>query len=339
MTELIYAATSEDQIKILIDLGKKNFLISYYYFKTKPADKFLKFLEFSSSKKNIFILDSGAFSAWTHGEFIFLYDYIDFIKKYHSYFTHIVCLDVIDNPILSEVNHLIMLEELEDYNLTIIPVFHSGEPFSVLDYMVEKGYKYIGISPNNNWREEEKRKWLRRVFSRHDFEKLGIKTHAFGYQSIEGLKYFPLTTTDSTTWQLGAGYGRVINPVLSLRYSDKSSFAPEHIDNVPGEDPKFITNLCNDLGLTINDLKTKRSSRVIFNTEALYQLVSAEKIIPESNSIELFDEGADISFTEEKILNQLKICKKMGREYRGSFEILPPQKKNRKIKSKEEKLF
>jgi hypothetical protein len=281
------------------------------------------------------MLDSGAFSAWNKGEIIPIYDYIDFIKEHHQYFTHIVCLDVIDNPILSEVNHLIMLKELNEYNLTIIPVFHSGESFKVLDYMVEKGYRYIGISPNNNWNELSKRSWLKRVFLRRDFEKLGIKTHGFGYQSIDGLSFIPLTTTDASTWRIAAGYGRIVNPdIPSLRYSDRTLV--NHIDNIPGGDPKFVTELCQELGIDINDLRTKEWSRVYFNTEALDRLISKDKK-DVSYSVELFEEEKNDDFTEEKVLFQLQSCLKMGHEYKGLIEVNNIKSSGRIRKTKIEK--
>lgn len=337
MTMLVYAIHSEKKMNILQGLGKSNFLISYYILRNQKDENLISF--FNSARANTFMLDSGAYSAWSHSIAISLYDYIDFIKKYRQYFTHIICLDVIDDPILSEVNHLIMLDELKEYDLEIIPVFHSGEPFSVLDYMVKKGYKYLGISPNNNWRETEKREWLKRVFSRYDFEKLGIKTHGFGYQSVTGIRYFPLTTCDAATWEIMSGYGRVIHPTLNIRYSDKSTWTSEHIDNMGGN-PEFITTICNEMRITTDDLRTKRSSRVLFNAEALDRLVSLEKKSYDSEMIELFEDEDTGDFTEEKVLSQLEICLKMGREYTGNLNIMPAQKKSRKQKPKnEEKLF
>lgn len=106
-----------------------------------------------------------------------------------------------------------------------------------------------------------------------------------------------------------------------------------------GEDPEFVTTICRDMGISIDDLKKKRNSRVLFNAEALDRLVSLNKKSFDFESIELFDGGNKGDFTEEKVLTQLEICLKMGREYKGSFDTRLAQKKNRKQKSKEEKLF
>lgn len=331
MTKLIYAVDSKEKTDILQGLGKTNFLVSYYSLRNKR--NLLGFL--NSIHANVFMLDSGAYSAWSHSATILLYDYLDFIKKYHSYFTHIVCLDVINNPILSEVNHLIMQRELKEYNLEIIPVFHSGEPFSVLDYLVNREYKYLGISPNNNWREIEKRNWLKRVFDRYDFEKLGIKTHGFGYQSVVGLRYFPLTTCDAATWEIMSGYGRVIHPSLNIRYSNESTYSPEHIDNISEGDPEFVIDICKDIGITPDDLRIKRSSRVLFNAEALDRLVALDKKTYDSENIELFDGSNSADFTEEKVLIQLETCLRMGHDYTGNLSTGVAQKKSRKQKSKE----
>lgn len=338
MTILVYATNSSKDIDLLISKGKKNFLMSYYYLKSKSEDKLISLFSSLEGEYEIFMLDSGAFSAWNSGSVISLFEYIDFIKKYCQYFTHVICLDVIDNPILSEVNYLIMMQELKGFDLTVIPVFHSGEPFSVLDYMVKKEYKYLGISPNNSWQEKRKNEWLTRVFSRYDFEKLGIKTHALGYQSVRGLLYFPFTSTDAITWRIGASYGHVINPDLSLRYSNRA-IHDRHINDLPGGSPDFVINLCNELNIDISELRDSTNARTLFNLEALDRIVASDKKVLDSTSIDLF-EFYNAGFSEKEVLAQLEICLKMGREYKGNLGDIPARyKSKKKVLIKEEKLF
>ena len=85
------------------------------------------------------MLDSGAFSVWNMGKTIDIYKYIEFIKEndIEIYFN----LDVIGDVEGTKKNQKIM----EDNGLNPIPVFHYGEPFEYLDWLVEQGYTYIGI--------------------------------------------------------------------------------------------------------------------------------------------------------------------------------------------------
>lgn len=332
MTKPLFVVCDVSGVKKVFDYGGTDILMSYWFLKKNPERILQRIRDYGQS--DIFMLDSGAFSAWKNGSEILLYDYLDFIKKYHSYFTHIVCLDVIDNPLYSEVNHLIMLEELKGLGLEIIPVFHSGEPFSVLDYMVEKGYKYLGISPNNNWREETKRVWLHRVYSRHDFEKLGIKTHGFGYQSVSGLLQFPMTTADAATWKVGEMFARIIEPEgRQLRYSEEAIGMPDHIDSMPGGHSAFTIELCAELGFSPDEMRTNYHARDKFNVAATIKLLKRDKIsisIPVDLLAEVDSSfGYCDDFSEDKVLALYRELRDLGRKYTGG-----PKSDKKHIKSK-----
>lgn len=323
MARVIYACNSKDQITMIFSLKKYDILMSYFYLAQKK--NIVDLLEFIKEQRadheSIFFLDSGAYSAWKSGKKVNLWTFIDFIKKYHQYFSHVVCLDVIDNPVLSEVNHRIMQEELKDFDLTLMPVFHSGEPFSVLDYMVEQGYKYIGISPNNNWFEKQKRTWLGQVFSRYDFDALGIHTHGFGYQSLEGVQRYPLTTCDAATWNLAAGYGRIMDPLVpSVRYSDRAIGMGDHIGQIPGGDSEFTKALCEELGISIESLHTDYLSRRLFNVQATHRIMEEgeKKVMPVHVSI--WDDEHDmygIPFNLDLLEESYQKAKALGKEYEG----------------------
>jgi hypothetical protein len=332
MTKPLFVVCDVSGAKKVFEYGGSDILMSYWFLKSNPDSTLRRIKEYG--QPGIFMLDSGAFSAWKNGSEILLYDYIDFIKKYHYYFTHIVCLDVIDNPIYSEVNHLIMLDELEGLGLEIIPVFHSGEPFAALDYMVEKGYKYLGISPNNNWREETKRIWLHRVFFRYDFEKLGIKTHGFGYQSISGLLQFPMTTADAATWKVGEMFGRIIEEGgKSYYYTEKASHNRDYIDKIIGGESKFIKDLCNEIGVTSEQLRVDYHARDKFNVAATIKLLKSEKVhisIPVDLLAEVDSSfGYCDDFSEDKVLTLYHEMKQLRREYSGG-----PKSDKKHIKQK-----
>lgn len=320
---IIFAVNSMEQVKVVSSRKQYNFLMSYFYLNQRKALlKLLDFIKTVQPEGAIFMLDSGAYSAWRSGKKINLWAYIDFIKQYHHYFTHIVALDVIDNPVLSEVNHRIMKEELAGYDLKIMPVYHSGEPFLVLDYMIEQGYKYIGISPNNNWVEFQKREWLAQVFSRWDFEKLGIWTHGFGYQSPSGIALFPFTSCDAASWRIAAAFGRIINlEVPPLRYSDKSMADSDHVDRVTGGNSKFVEEICGIVGMDIDEMRSSHNAISIFNVEALNQLAQRPKDYQAVEvTVDLYADEADfyaIPFSLKLLEESYQEAKNMGIYYEG----------------------
>jgi hypothetical protein len=307
-------------VRCLLSRNKHNWLVSFYLLSgIKDLEYKLEKTIEHKAKDSIFILDSGAYSAWLMGIKINLWDYINFIKKYHSFFTHIVALDVIDNPVNSEVNHLVMRQELADYELTIIPVFHSGESFSVLDYMIEQGYKYIGISPNNSWKEELKQKWLSVVMSRYDFDALGIKTHGFGYTSINGLTKYPLTTADSIAFGFAAGHGELITKYGRLMVSNGTHHRSNHIGNLNKNIFDWINEVCFEIGLTLEDLATIRESRLLFNIESIDKAFREMKPVNLSSKIDLFadEEFGYIPFNVKSVNECYQHVLSLGKEYKG----------------------
>ena len=173
---------------------------------------------------SIFMLDSGAFSAWNCGKEIDLDHYIAFIRHHAEHLDYYVALDVIPGafgrtPTPAEVevsaqkswdNLLYMQAE----GLNPIPVFHMGEQFKWLRRMVEHGIEYIGISPANYRTTDKKRIWLDRVFDEiTDAEgKPLVKTHALGVTAIDLLIRYPWFSADSTTWIMIAARGKILLP-------------------------------------------------------------------------------------------------------------------------------
>jgi len=178
----------------------------------------------SSRSKNVFLLDSGAFSAWNNGKVIDLDHYIAFILHEADHLDYYVALDVIPGsfghtPSPAEVEESATrswenLLYMEAHGLQPIPVFHMGEQFKWLRRMVEHGCPYIGISPANDRTTSKKRVWLDRVFSEitDDAGKPLVKTHAFGVTAIDLLMRYPWYSADSTTWIMMAARGKIMLP-------------------------------------------------------------------------------------------------------------------------------
>ena len=156
------------------------------------------------------MLDSGAFSAYTKQEEIDLDAYIAYIKKYESYLTCYINLDVIGDAEATARNQRIM----EEAGLHPIPVFHIGEEFSYLKKLMDK-YEYIGIGGIANLSGTgESFKFLNKVFDLI-CDKEGFprnKLHAFGITNTEAMMGYPWYSVDSTSWLYSSRMGLMYIP-------------------------------------------------------------------------------------------------------------------------------
>ena len=169
-----------------------NTLASYYFLK-QQEDKIPYLL---TSKR--FILDSGAFSAYSIGKPIKLQSYIDFIKKHNinQYFN----LDVIGNPEQTQKNQ----ETMEKAGLNPIPVFHYGTDEKYLKPL--KKYKYIALGGLVRYSTNKRKisSWLNYILP-----KLEEKIHLFGVTNDFILKHFKPYSCDSSAWASGGRFGTV----------------------------------------------------------------------------------------------------------------------------------
>lgn len=133
--------------------------------------------------------DSGAFSAWKQGREINIQDYMTWLTKrnINLYFN----LDVVGDPESTATNQA----KMEAAGFSPIPVFHYGEPWELLDQLVNKNAQ-VGLGGTVGRGFTEKVNWLQQVFSRHPEGKF----HALGITSEQILTQFPFTSVDSTWW-------------------------------------------------------------------------------------------------------------------------------------------
>jgi hypothetical protein len=135
-------------------------------------------------------LDSGAFTEMTQGVAIDLGEYIAFAQEHGKFYAAIANLDDIRGDIdRSRANHQRML----DAGVKAMPVFHQGEPWSVLDEVIAAApEKYMGLGFQRPISGAEA--WLEEVFSRVPS---AVRVHGFAMTSF--LK-FPFHSVDSATW-------------------------------------------------------------------------------------------------------------------------------------------
>lgn len=138
------------------------------------------------------MLDSGAFTELSRGVAIDLGAYIAFAQQHGAFYDALVSLDDIAGDVdRSRANFRRML----DAGLRPIPVFHQGEPWSVLDEVCAAAPdRYIGIGFQRPIRDG--RRWLNDVFA---LVPAGVRVHGFAMTShVE--RGLPFYSVDSSTW-------------------------------------------------------------------------------------------------------------------------------------------
>ena len=170
---------------ILLDEGFKYFMCT---FANKPSKNLMNLIR--SYPDTEIMLDSGAFSAWNAGKEIDINKYISFIKENNIkiYFN----LDVIGDVEGTKRNQTIM----ESHGLNPIPVFHYGEPFEYLDWLVEQGYTYIGLGGTVGKSVPQRQAFFDEVYARHP----NIDYHALGVTAKTLVENYNWYSVDSTTW-------------------------------------------------------------------------------------------------------------------------------------------
>lgn len=170
------------------------------------------------------ILDSGAYSCWQKNESIDVDEYIEFCHTYRESLLAIVNLDTIPGtpgipPSDAQVEFsakqsFSTLEYMRSKGIDAMPVFHQGEDFKWLDRMLDAGYDYIGISPDNGKKVGPRNKWLDSVFS-YMCGKEGypsVKCHGFGITTVKSIQGYPWYSVDSVGWLRFGGYGTILVP-------------------------------------------------------------------------------------------------------------------------------
>jgi hypothetical protein len=166
------------------------------------------------------MIDSGAFSAFMKGEKVNLADYIAFLKANSQWIRTYVSLDVIpgspEHPPTDRERELAAIrshanqQEMKAHGLTPLPVFHQGEAIYWLERMLRDGERYICISPREQSRRTEQRRWMDKAFA--VLKGTGVKTHGLGVTRSDFMQRYPWTSVDSSTWSKSAGYGRILLP-------------------------------------------------------------------------------------------------------------------------------
>lgn len=245
------------------------------------------------------MLDSGAFSAWKLRQEIDVGEYAEFLKEHKGYYKWAINLDSIPGrfgkvPTLSEVDGAAEsswanLEYLESCGIDVLPVFHQGEDFKWLDRMIQKGYDYVCISPDNGKNVKQKREWLDRVYSAIT-DKDGypvVKTHGLAVTSLDLVFRYPFMSVDSATWIQFTGFGGVYVPkwvdgqfvydrsphtVTVSRKATTSIASGTHFDRFGEETKQHIVEFFESEGYTYEDVAETFEARAVICVRVLKRI-------------------------------------------------------------------
>lgn len=174
-----------------------NILLSYWYTRKTDLDRVLE-----PHPGAAIFADSGAYSAMTTGAEIDIHDYAQWLIRWKHRFTVYSNLDVIGDPNATVRNQTILEDQ---YGLTPLPVFHTGEPWEWLEgYATRYDYIALGGMARKEYQANVLMPWIVRCFRTVDG---AAGLHGFGATDWRVMSSFPWRSVDSTTWQAGNRFG------------------------------------------------------------------------------------------------------------------------------------
>lgn len=181
----------------------KRFLIPYPAL--KKDKRFIEAVEAGEDLPVEVFLDSGAFSVSTQGHAVDVYEYGRWLQDHHQYFVTYANLDVIGHGKESSEGTWRNQRILEDeFGLSPLPVFHSGEDWKVLERYLEAGYGYIGLGGLVGSAKKNLLPWLVQCFQMAEGSAV---FHGFGQTTGTVLFSFPWFSADSSSWAAALYWG------------------------------------------------------------------------------------------------------------------------------------
>ena len=178
---------------------KMHVLTSYAYWQTDLEQEKLS----GFPKEWNVMLDSGAFTNFTHGQEVVTVDgYIDYCYKHEGRFWRIINFDRIGDHELSRKNLL----KLDDAGIRALPVFQRGDTLSSLVEMSQFNYPVCIGGISQNTAAEAEVAYLSNTMKA--VRSLGIKAHLLGVGGDQMIQY-RAWSADNSSWLLPMRYGRL----------------------------------------------------------------------------------------------------------------------------------
>lgn len=201
------------------------------------------------------LVDSGAFTTWRQGRPVDLNAYIAFLQGLEARakagelkLAGYLALDCIPGepgrmptPGEAELATTISLQNLDAMlaaGLKPWPVYHEGEPLTILDAYVAAGHEVIALGATASRGKASLSNWLAPIFERHP----GQRFHGLAMTQGRLLRSFPFHSVDSTSWLNLCRYGTAANLYL-LRGRSRSFWAALGFDLPPFDIPAAAAHL------------------------------------------------------------------------------------------------
>jgi hypothetical protein len=179
-------------------------LVSFHYHRDTDLDALVADL---GGDVDLFA-DSGAYSAWSTGAQIDVEDYTAWLHRWGHLLSTRANLDVIGDPTGTARNQ----EILTGHGLDVLPVFHTGEPFVILEQLCE-AHPYValgGLVPylaagRANSNRSQLMAWM--VKAHLTARKRGAVLHGFGCTGSLFARDLPFYSLDSSSYVFGRKMG------------------------------------------------------------------------------------------------------------------------------------
>lgn len=194
----VYFVTSglREEMEVIRNVRPPHLLCSYWYFKNRSLREFCNAIGYRPE----IMLDSGAYSAFTKGRTVNLFDYMRYIDENADHISRYVSLDVIGDPFTTKAYYEIMRNKGFDP----IPVYHYGEDPFLLQYYVSNGAKAVALG--NTVRipdKEDVARWCKEIHELHP----DISLHLLGSSSNKIMDCGSVASCDSSAWYVRAVNG------------------------------------------------------------------------------------------------------------------------------------
>lgn len=218
-------------------------------------------------------LDSGAFSAFTLGIDIDIFQYCEYIKRnldiirVEDGVVMASVLDGIGDPLQTYCNQL----EMERLGAKPLPCFHAGEDERYLEWYVAN-YDYITLGGMVGSSTKQLCIWLDRMWDRYLTDGAGrpkIKVHGFGITAIPIMERYPWHSCDSSSWIQSTSFGTIVTPQHgAVSVSEKSPSrhdAGQHATTLSEVEQDYLFQMLEEQGFTYERLSTVYQSRAAYN--------------------------------------------------------------------------
>ena len=177
----------------------------------------------------------------------------------------------------------------------LLYTFHVGEPYRFLEQALEwtdkdgKHIPYIALGGMVGKSMPVKKQFLESCFSIiKKSSNPDVKTHAFGMTSFSLLKRYPITSADSTSWIMTGANGAIMTDVGIVAVSDQKAALPSHYSHLPIKHQDKFNELISEFGFTLDELRSSRDNRIMFNARYMSKKVSELEYSPAPKQHSLF---------------------------------------------------